>query len=298
MNPIIAGTTIAAAARSRGSGMRRQALRTGRCAYATAPAAAATFGHRLCERERRGRAAVHAEPERVPFGEHPRLRVASRVPEVLRPRRAERRAEAPADDRVGREPHVQAQLPPAAVHPHVLADREPLRIAAGRFDRAAPERDGARARHEAPGVDLRRVEREVHRRQARLEEPIGDRDVEAHRHVGARFDRLQDPFEPARVEHAVGVGHRDHVVRRGRQRHVPAAGDVGVSLLDHGERVARCAPQQLGRPVRRAAVDHDHLVRLPCLRGHRADELLDVRRGVLHGRDQRDLHDDAPVTCR
>ena len=73
--------------------------------------------------------------------------------------------------RLGRQPHVNSRSPPSAVDPHVLADLEPFRIAAGRVDRAASERDGTRARHEAPGVDLRRVQRKVHRCQACLEEP-------------------------------------------------------------------------------------------------------------------------------
>jgi hypothetical protein len=264
------------------SGDRRAGVRDG-----------ATHGKELrprpARRERGEQAAVDREAERVPLREHAGLAVAARVSHVLVPDRVQRAPWVPRCDRIGRHPHREHPLTPAVVDPHVLADREPLRVAADRVDGLSPERDAPGARHERRFVDLGRGEREPERRDARVEERGDHRFGPAHRDVGTRLQRRDQRGEPPRAVGAIGIGDRDRVVRRGGDREVAAARDVRAGLLDQRDRVARVAkPRE--RAVGRAAVDDDHFIRDAVLRCDGRQERADVVVRVQHGGDQGHLH--------
>ena len=70
----------------------------------------------------------------MPLGVHPGDRVASRVPVVLAPRVGEALSQRPVRDRRGGQAHVEAELAETVVHEHVLADVEPLGVAAGALE--------------------------------------------------------------------------------------------------------------------------------------------------------------------
>ena len=95
-------------------------------------------------------------------------------------------------------------------------------------------------------------------------------------------------MEPVRCEHAVSVSDGHDVVGGGPDGDVPAPRDVGARVGE--SRDVRGLLERLERPVSRPTVHHDDLIGRTRLGSHRVEELLDVRAGILHGRDQRNLH--------
>src|ERR687892_743045 len=234
-----------------------------------------------------GQGAVHRETERVTGRVHAAPGVVLGVPGELPPVRGQIGTGPPPHHGVPGQVHPHAQLPPSVVQVHVLAEGHPLRVPAGALKRLLPEGHRPRRGHEGVLPNLLGVlDRDS--RGALLEERPRQGPIDAHRHVGPSLQRLHQALQPLRLEHAIGVRHRDGVVGRGPDSGVPPPGDVRTGLLE--QRDARSRPQDLQRAVGGAAVDHDDLVGRARLRCHRGNEGAHVRRRVLDRGHQRHLH--------
>ena len=169
-------------------------------------------------------------------------------------------------------------------------------------DAVEPVQRGRRAARERVGlaleVDDPVAPRELPAARVAVADPVA-RLVEQHharRHdldIGVRPGERVGRLEEAAVEHVVGVGERHPLAARVAQAGVAGRSLPGVRLVEHRDPQPRpVAPRLEHRPraVGGPVVDGDDLqpAVIEGLALDRVDELLEVRRDVVDGRDDRE----------